>query len=90
MTWKQQQLVDYFKEYSLETPTIQQKDFRKYTKRELIQSITEPNQIKNEQEQKVDELIKERVIVGRHKAINYLDTHGEESSSDETDVFADD
>ena len=22
MTWKQQQLVDYFKEYSLETPTI--------------------------------------------------------------------
>ena len=42
MTQKQQQLVNYFKEYSLETPTIQQKDFKKYTKRALIKSITAP------------------------------------------------
>ena len=40
MDWKQQQLVDYFKEYSLETPTIHQQDHKVYSKKELIEFIT--------------------------------------------------
>jgi len=36
----QQQLIDYHKEYSLETKTIKDKHFKMYTKKELISYIT--------------------------------------------------
>lgn len=40
MNAHQQQLIDYHKEYSLETKSIKDKNFKVYSKKELIQHIT--------------------------------------------------
>lgn len=73
MDWKQQQLVDYFKEYSLETPTIHNKDRKLYTKKELIKYITTEPIGKTDDYLMFHKQIQKRIIYGKAKAIHYID-----------------
>jgi len=66
-------LIDYFKEYSLETPTIFTKDVQQFGRRDLLTSLFKQDEM--------NDIIKKKILIGKEKDVDYLNSGASESSS---------
>lgn len=82
LTHQQRQLVNYLRNYSLETPTIMPEGATKFSRNELMDSLIFGN--KDPKIQKVNEYIIDKILMGKQRSLEYIDQDHSQSSSDET------
>ena len=83
MTEHQKKLIDYFKIYSLETPSIKKE--QAFSKLELFRTFLDASL--DAHQQKINDDIIDKILIGRKGNVEYLDaTNKSESSSHESTV----